>query len=102
MMYEIKMTNGDLLELSDNELKKRLNELCEYRRLEREGLLLRLPCKVEEMVYYVYAYGRTLDGKILYRAKRFPLSVVCFEDVNERVFATREEAEAKAKELEGK
>lgn len=100
-MYEIEMANGDLIELSDNELKKWLNELCEYRRLEREGLLLRLPCKMEETVYYVYAYGRTLDGKILYRAKEFPLSIICFEDLNERVFATREEAEAKVKELEG-
>lgn len=30
---------------------ERLKELAEYRRLDEEGLLLRLPCKVGDMVY---------------------------------------------------
>lgn len=64
-MREKKMTMGDLL-IRDletlreyrmlgkvEELEKQLRELRHYKRLEKQGLLLRLPCKVGDTIYFV-------------------------------------------------
>lgn len=87
-----------------------LQELKEYRDLEEQGLLLKLPCKVgTNKLYYID------DDKEIYRIngdevsiKRFPSGQIIYdydccefsyEDFGKTVFLTKEEAEEKLKEL---
>ena len=92
--------------------KKLVEKLGEYEDLEEQGLLLRLPCKVGTKNLYLVD-----EDKEIYRLnsdevtiKRFPSGKIIFEydssefyydDFGKIVFLTREEAEAKLKELEG-
>lgn len=109
-------------------LEDALNKLAEYEDLEEQGLLLRLPCKVGDKFYRIRrtCYSNQLAAK----GKYFPSKHYCedfcphydcdgydvitedtFESIGEIVthqawigrylFLTREEAEAKLKEMEG-
>ena len=106
---------------SEHRLKAILNKLGEYEDAERQGLLLRLPCKVGDKIFLDFAgFGKDIDE---FTVKDFHLD--CFEDgevilfcdyesddktltgqidvmnFGKTVFITREEAEAKLKELRG-
>lgn len=87
-----------------------LQELKEYRDLEEQGLLLKLPCKIgTNKLYYID------DDKEIYRIngdevsiKRFPNGQIIYDydccefsydDFGKTVFLTKEEAEEKLKEL---
>lgn len=99
------------------EVKMLFNKLKEYEDFEEQGLLLKLPCKVKDTVYAVYRTCKREDGVEIHclyneiepKCKRECVKVV--KDVEFRlsfldgyfgnaVFLTREEAEAKLKELE--
>ena len=71
-------------------------KLKEYEDAEEQGLLLRLPCKVGTDVYYILGIPNktpcTIDSCV------FELSDV--HKIGESLFLTREEAEAKLKEME--
>ena len=94
-----------------------LEKVEEYKRLEEQGLLLRLPCKVGDTVYAplpnneISAWKvRTIDMGASYFdfllvyagddeefiGERFLLPI---NDIGENVFLTREEAEQKLKEM---
>ena len=84
-----------------------LEKVEEYKHLEEQGLLLRLPCKVGDVIYFIE------DNKII---KPMTIETICVSDSNisiwhvwhkfdlddfgKTVFLTREEAEQKLKEME--
>lgn len=90
-----------------------LEELLAYRKMDKQGRLLRLPFPLEtEYIYCVEKYGMKIykldagkiaiskmpiSNDILYEIDGFELT---FQDFGEIAFLTREEAEAKLKELE--
>ena len=76
-----------------------LEKVENYKDLEEQGLLLRLPCKVGDTVYRVSIIGRDLNGKPYYKIKEKSFAFVWLEKLGKTVFLTREEAEAKLKEL---
>lgn len=76
-------------------------KLAEYEQLEEQGLLVRLPCKVGDMVYKLWYY----DGKP-YKIQRHvikTLSELCgtmeSKKFGKSVFLTSEEAEKKLEEF---
>ena len=88
-------------------------ELANYRQLEEQGLLLRLPCKVGTKKIYMIDQDKDIYCLIADEVtiKRFPKGTIVFEydscefayeDFGQTVFLAREEAEAKIKELESK
>ena len=90
----------------------RLNDLLrEYKDLEEQGLLLRLPCKVGDTIYRIGEYKIYEPSKeseqrewVLVREERKiyeqPFSLYDLRLIGETVFLTREEAEQKLKEAE--
>lgn len=73
-----------------------LKELREYKQLEEQGLLLRLPCKVGDTVYHV-VQGRIVEVSNV--DLFFLLLSVAENRFNNSVFLTQAEAEQKLKEL---
>ena len=87
----------DILINQMQEIRRLNNILEEYKDLEEQGLLLRLPCKVGDTIYEI------VNGKIkefcfynTWRIARY-LETGIF---GEYAFLTREDAEAKLKEME--
>lgn len=94
-------------------------KLKEYEDAEEQGLLLRLPCKVGDVLYFAH-HDRVISSEVLsakYHAEaenhgvfireRLTIDVegvsaeIDFCDIGKTVFLTRKEAEAKLKEMEG-
>ncbi len=94
-------------------------KLKEYEDLEEQGLLLRLPCKVGDVLYFAH-HDRVISSEVLsakYHAEaenhgvfireRLTIDVegvsaeIDFCDIGKTVFLTQSEAEAKLKETEG-
>ena len=116
--YDLKEMNG---EWCDKYCKKQRVETCnecviyqaiqklaEYENLEEQGLLLRLPCKVRDIIYfksYREAIVSTMVTDILIDSENI---IICdaaanqfyINDFEKTVFLTREEAEQKLKEVE--
>lgn len=92
----------------------------EYARAEEQGLLLRLPCKVGDIIYRVNTgakesvikmrvlqvnYKQLHKDRIIIRIDAIndnDMGESCYllDDIGKRVFLTREEAEQKLKEME--
>lgn len=84
------------------QVKNYLDELKEYRKLEEQGLLLRLPCKAGDIVYKIVNQRDNYDD-IVYQivsAAIFELSMI--DKIGKTVFLTKAEAEQKLKEMESK
>ena len=88
-----------------------LNELKQYKDLEEQGLLLRLPCPIGTTVYNTTWWDDVtekvkVNGKTFYRTvhkhkvskSTFSLLDIC--DFGKTVFLTKAEAEQKLKEME--
>lgn len=77
-----------------------LKELKQYKDLEEQGLLLRLPCKVGDTVYKIINQRDNYDDTVyqIVSSTIFELSMI--DEIGETVFLTREEAEQKLKEME--
>lgn len=77
-------------------------ELAEYKKLDEQGLLLKLPCKVGDTVYTL----NTLKNKKIVLGQieeidAFFIALCMMENrFGKTVFLTKEEAEAKLKEME--
>lgn len=92
---------------------KIIERLAEYEDLEEQGLLVRLPCKVEDVVYEVFKYPvphirETAVDKIVFTAKGIRLKLArnsfyetAVSSIGKTIFFTRAEAEKKLKELKG-
>lgn len=101
-------------------LQALINKLAAYEDAEEQGLLLRLPCKVGDTVYVIYYIDRHyviyshIISKFVIMPYRFPRVQIYFEkengfltsdfegQLNDNLFLTREEAEAKLAEMEEK
>lgn len=70
-------------------------KLCEYEDLEEQGRLPKLPCKVGDDVYYILGIPNKTPCVI--DKCKFELSDI--NKIGKTLFLTREEAEAKLKEL---
>lgn len=94
-------------------------KLKDYEDAEEQGLLLRLPCKVGDVLYFAH-HDRVISSEVFsakYHAEaenhgvfireRLTIDVegisaeIDFCDIGKTVFLTRKEAEAKLKEMEG-
>lgn len=78
-----------------------IQELYEYRKLAKQGLLLKLPCKVGDTVYMLNTLlsGKTIIGEL--QADIFFLSLCAMENrFGKTVFLTRPEAEEALKRME--
>ena len=92
-------------------LEDAFKKLAEYEDLEEQGLLLKLPCKVGDTIYRCgdpikKAYEWDIEHiDIFYDEIVFiddSDNSFTVDDIGKTVFLTREEAEKKLKELEGK
>lgn len=72
-----------------------LGKLAEYEDLEEQGRLSKLPCKVGDDVYYILSIPNKTPCAI--DKCKFELSDI--NKIGKTLFLTREEAEAKLKEL---
>ena len=103
------------------EVKMLFNKLKEYEDLEEQGLLLRLPCKVGDTLYYIsdgFIKPCTVetifisdytdkDGNCSYMAEihfdredcPYVSTEIYFTDIGKTVFLTKEEAEKKLNEM---
>lgn len=96
-----------------------LEKLADYEDLEEQGRLVKLPCKVGDVVYFAH-HDRVISSEVLsekYHAEaenhgvfireRLTIDVegvsaeIDFGDIGKTVFLTKSEAEAKLKELRG-
>lgn len=73
-----------------------LQKLADYEDLEEQGRLIKLPCKVGDTVYLIKD-SETIVG----READMMFIGVLWEEFGKEWFPTREEAEAKLKELRG-
>lgn len=72
-------------------------KLAEYEDLEEQGRLIKLPCKVGDTVYFIK------NSETIVKRKADMIFIGIFwEEFGKKWFPTREEAEAKLKELRGK
>ena len=81
---------GDFAETYREQLK-------EYQQLEEQGRLIKLPCKVGDTVYFIK------NSETIVKRKADMIFIGIFwEEFGKKWFPTREEAEAKLKELRGR
>lgn len=97
-----------------------LEKTKDYQQLEKQGRLIKLPCKVGDVLYFAH-HGRVISSEVLsakYHAEaenhgvfireRLTIDVegvsaeIDFCDIGKTVFLTKSEAEAKLKELRGR
>ena len=97
---------------------KDLIELMQYRKLEKQGLLIKLPCKVGDIVYEpntinykIYSYKiEEISFSLKYGAIVLSIDLsngigkyqFKLDSVGRHIFLTREEAKKALKEMEGK
>ena len=96
--YDAENNRADLdLEFAkeNEQIAKWLAELKKYEDLEEQGRLIKLPCKVGDDVYYILGIPNETPCAI--DKCTFELSDI--NKIGKTLFLTREEAEAKLKEL---
>lgn len=100
--------------ISECELIDAVQKLAEYEDAEAQGLLVRLPCKVGDMVFYVNSFYSRIIEKYVVTGFCFydngcqirccdskgELSYFQTEFIGRTLFLTREEAEKALKEVE--
>lgn len=74
-----------------------MDKLADYEDLEEQGLLLRLPYKVGDDIYYILGVPRKTPCVV--EKAMFELSDI--DRIGKDLFLTRSEAEEKLRELEG-
>ena len=86
---------------SDYPTRRIIERLAEYEDLDEQGLLLRLPCKVGNIVYKIVNQRDNYDDTVyqIVSATIFELSMI--DKIGKTVFLTQEEAEQKLKEMDG-
>ena len=111
MMREFIGHASHRLDCEDSRVKSLKKKLKDYKDLEKQGLLLRLPCSIGTTVYNITAWDavtekREIDGKNFYRivhkykVSKSTFSLGDFYNFGETVFLTKAEAEQKLKEME--
>lgn len=103
-------------------ISKAIDKLAEYEQAEEDGLLIRLPCKVGDVLWYLSKnknkvipvevmtikyvceaenYGVFILERILIQGKGIEPTVIHFSDIGKRVFPTEAEAEQALAKMEG-
>lgn len=93
-----------------NKCDKYRRDLQLYKDLEEQGRLIELPCAVGDTVYWISesdaclfcngpCYERCEEGAL--KIKEIPFKQHMLNEIGEIIFLTKEEAEAKLKEMEG-
>lgn len=105
---ETTMNNSTKEYWEHKQVAEYLRKFKDYRYLEEQGRLVKLPCKVGDTVYVIVGKNisaqkiqrATIDSerKIEFCTKRRGFTLF---DIGKTVFLTREKAEAKLKELRG-
>ena len=118
-MVWFKDENNNMLlepcEMSSHHSRMAIAKLAAYEDAEEQGLLLRLPCKVGDILYFAH-HDRVIFSEVLsvkyhveaenhgiFIRERLTIDVegisaeIDFCDIGKNVFLTREEAEAKLK-----
>ena len=100
--YECERCGEPLYRLPDDGNGSPTDKLAELEDLEEQGRLLRLPCKVGDSVYrFGYADGKAYKvQKLVIRTLANLVAIMESGELGKSVFLTREEAEAKLKEME--
>lgn len=93
-------------------LQEVINKLADYEDAEEQGLLLRLPCKVGDTVYFVHC-GKIKEGLVKEVVIRLDTILISIYDIDEKFiyqkdfknlghtwFTTKKQAKAKLKEME--
>ena len=121
MMREFIGHANHRLDYEESRVKSLKSKLKNYKDLEKQGLLLRLPCKVGDCIYRVNTgakepiikmrvlqvnYKQLHKDRIIIRIDAMndnDMGESCYllEDFGKNVFLTKSEAEAKLKELRG-
>ena len=116
MVEESDMTLDAKMEVLDFLNLEEILKLREYEKLEEQGLLLRLPCKVGGVVYFISRYTNSvLKGtvetiglrenfrrdRILIKVKTVADDYFYDGDFGKTVFLTKVEAEQKLAEIKG-
>lgn len=103
-------------EMTKNDIRAILKKLADYEDTEEQGLLLRLPCKVGDIVYKVNKASKKISKHRVLKIEIEKMegtdftTQIWFENYDftfahrfgEVIFLTREEAEAKLAEMEKK
>ena len=105
MMREFIGHASHRLDCEESRVKSLKSKLKNYKDLEEQGLLLRLPCKVGDTVYKVNKASRKVAR---HKVRAVEYEQVVFENYNycpfnrfgKTVFLTQAEAEQKLKEME--
>lgn len=93
-----RLTFGGTKEAKSNvTIKEVCNKLADYENLEEQGRLIKLPCKVGDDVYYILGIPNEMPCTI--DKCTFKLSDI--NKIGKTLFLTKDEAEAKLKELRG-
>ena len=87
--------NGTFTGLELTKLAIMQKELKEYKDLEEQGLLVRLPCKVGTEVYYILG----IPNKTPCAIDKCVFELSDIDKIGESLFLTREEAEKKLEEM---
>lgn len=93
---EITMNNSTKEYWEHKQVAEYLRKFKEYEDLEEQGRLVKLPCKVGDTVYLIK------DSETITECKADMVFIgVLWEEFGKEWFPTRDEAEAKLKELRG-
>ena len=110
------------LNCGDCPISEAFDKLADYEQAEEDGLLIKLPCKVGDVLWYLSKnknkvipvevmkikyeceaenYGVFILERILIRGKGIEPTVIHFSDIGKRVFLTEEEAEQALAKMKG-
>ena len=100
LVEEIYTFKGKVEDCENDYIISVQEKLREYEDLEEQDLLLKLPCKVGDIVYMIINQRDNYDDTIykIVSATSFGLSMI--DNIGKTVFLTKEEAEHKLKEME--
>ena len=103
--------NESRVRIKDTDTLAVAKKLKEYEDMEEQDRLLKLPCKVGEIVYYINPNKNTINELVVYSFDIRPLQhFACdymgarlnFNQFGKTVFLTKEEAKAAMDKLKGK
>ena len=103
--------NESRVRIKDTDILAVSMKLKEYEVMEEQDRLLKLPCKVGEIVYYINPNKNTINELVVYSFDIRPLQhFACdymgarlnFNQFGKTVFLTKEEAKAAMDKLKGK
>lgn len=103
--------NESRVKIKDTDTLAVAKKLKEYEDMEEQDRLLKLPCKVGEIVYYINPNKNTINELVVYSFDIRPLQhFACdymgarlnFNQFGKTVFLTKEEAKAAMDKLKGK